>query len=91
MKFVIQTLLYSTIILISKAGFDPNVGDYCNENNNQCDAANGIFWYYDDYSDALCVCLNEEGYSLTEQTTSQCCANLGSLKFYEGYNIVVKV
>ena len=44
MKFVIQTLLYATIILISKAGFGPNVGDYCNENNNQCDAANGIFY-----------------------------------------------
>ena len=39
MKFVIQTLLYATIILISKAGFGPNVGDYCDENNNQCDAS----------------------------------------------------
>ncbi len=63
MKFVIQTLLYATIILISKAGFGPNVGDYCDENNNQCDAANGKFCHYDDYGYALYVCLNEEGYS----------------------------
>ena len=79
MKLVIQTLLFVSIILISKADFGPNVGDDCEENNNQCNAANGIFC---NYQNNKCGCLNEEGYNLTQINTSYCCANPGSKQYY---------
>ena len=82
MKLVIQTLLFVSIILISKADFGPNVGDDCDENNNQCNAVNGIFC---NYQNNKCGCLNEEGYNFTQINTSYCCANLGSKQFYDIY------